>query len=171
MIYCITILINLSNYDHFEFPGVVPRSFVGALIIAIMSFPFHLISTMFRLPKIISQYISRITLGVITWYAFLIFKKGVNNNFGSRVGQLLSLIIATQFHLPFYMSRSIPNTYALIGCFCSFGYWLLDKPLQALIIIAPFVLILRCDLLVLVILWTIQLLMSREVKLNQICIP
>lgn len=33
----------LLQFDHNEFPGVVPRTFVGSLIVGYLSKPFHLL--------------------------------------------------------------------------------------------------------------------------------
>lgn len=38
---------NIEKYDHFQFPGAVPRSFVGPLIIAGLTKPFAAISSIF----------------------------------------------------------------------------------------------------------------------------
>jgi len=41
--------LNLDAYDHLLFPGVVPRSFIGALVLSVMVYPWKLI-TIFILP-------------------------------------------------------------------------------------------------------------------------
>lgn len=48
---------NISNYDHLEFPGVVPRSFVGPLLVALFAGPWVAASTFMGLEKIVAQYI------------------------------------------------------------------------------------------------------------------
>lgn len=49
----------LNQFDHVEFPGVVPRSFIGAMAVAMLSFPLHAMRVYFHLAKIHSQYICR----------------------------------------------------------------------------------------------------------------
>jgi alpha-1,6-mannosyltransferase len=35
--------LNISQYDHLEFPGVVPRTFCGAIMVALITFPVQLV--------------------------------------------------------------------------------------------------------------------------------
>ena len=46
--------------------------------------------------------------------AFGFFRKEVARKFGNEAGVALTIITLAQFHLPFYMSRTLPNTFALI---------------------------------------------------------
>lgn len=50
----------LDKYDHLEFPGVVPRTFLGALIVAVVAFPFQLLLGLFQYSKLFSLYLGKL---------------------------------------------------------------------------------------------------------------
>lgn len=55
------------QYDHHEFPGVVPRTFAGAMVVASMAAPFAALAHALELPRITVQVVVRICLGLLTW--------------------------------------------------------------------------------------------------------
>ena len=57
---------------------------------------------------------ARIGLGMLVWWALRRYKSAVTRVFGAGVAQWLMLITMSQFHFVFYMSRPLPNTFALI---------------------------------------------------------
>jgi len=61
------------------------------------------------------QYIVRAILGLLVCIAFQFYRQTVKKVFGSNVSSWLILITASQFHFVFYMSRPLPNTFALIS--------------------------------------------------------
>lgn len=153
----------LTDFDHMEFPGVVPRTFLGSIFLAIVSMPMKAVLELLDLPRIYSQYCVRLSLGVCSWMSFTLFSNAVSCRFGPRAGSLTCILAALQFHIPFYMSRTLPNTFALIGCLLAYSMWLNGRGLRALLVIAVAMMIFRCDLLMLLAPLTLQLLFSREV--------
>lgn len=118
----------LRRYDHQVFPGAVPRSFVGPLLLSGISYPIIWLS---RLVEVIEtsadvQLIVRLCLAASNAVAVAFFCQQVfatNSNTGKRgyaqtaeqqrLAGLFLLITATQFHFAFWASRTIPNSIAL----------------------------------------------------------
>jgi alpha-1,6-mannosyltransferase len=51
-------------------------------------------------------------------------RAAVQRHFGRPVGTAFIIFTTVQFHLPFYMSRPLPNTFALILMSLAFADWL-----------------------------------------------
>jgi len=117
---------NLDEYDHHMFPGVVPRTFIGPLVISSISFPVVAVVKLLGISKVASQYIVRASLAFLVLWSFNIFKKAVNKRFGSDVSLWLAAITLSQFHFLFYSSRPLPNIMALVPVLLCLSCWLRD---------------------------------------------
>ncbi|CAF1645158.1 unnamed protein product, partial [Didymodactylos carnosus] len=78
---------NISSYDHLEFPGVVPRTFLGPIVVSCLSFPFTIFfpSTSFSL--LYMQYIVRLILGLLVALSLTNFYISLKRHCGSSVQQ------------------------------------------------------------------------------------
>ncbi|KAI5800513.1 alpha-1,6-mannosyltransferase subunit [Pyronema domesticum] len=99
-----------THYDHLTFPGAVPRSFLGPLVLAYISTPFiHLLRG-----HVSEQLIVRGTLALLSSLALGFYTTRIRRIKGPVVARFYQLLQLTQFHIPFYASRTLPNTFALI---------------------------------------------------------
>lgn len=97
----------LAQYDHFDFPGAVPRTFVGPVLLAGIGQPIiALVGFQY------AQLVVRAVLGLANAAALLVFKSNVERAFGKSVARWYALLQASQFHVMFYASRTLPNMFA-----------------------------------------------------------
>ncbi|KAH7920957.1 glycosyltransferase family 22 protein [Leucogyrophana mollusca] len=106
---------SLSKYDHFTFPGAVPRTFIGSIVLAWLSAPLALFASSFGLltSKVDLQLVVRLVLATVNAIGFVLIRRAVSKRFGRPTGLLYVLLTCSQFHLPFWMGRTLPNMFAL----------------------------------------------------------
>ncbi|XP_070558705.1 dol-P-Man:Man(7)GlcNAc(2)-PP-Dol alpha-1,6-mannosyltransferase-like [Ptychodera flava] len=117
---------NITQYDHLEFPGVVPRTFIGPLFISVLSAPMVALASVLGYSKAYSQCIVRGVLGLCVIYSYLRFQQAVKKTLGDSVARYLILLTVTQFHFMFYLSRPLPNIFALGVVLLAMRAWLLQ---------------------------------------------
>jgi len=155
---------DLSGFDHFDFPGVVPRTFIGASVVSILSWPLIKL-----LPSadvgMSALYISRIILAFIICCSLSILQRSLTRNFGTRTGTWFSVACCSQFHLLFYMGRPLPNTYALGLCSLALAKWIDKQWAPAIFYLVFCTVVFRCDTLILTGIVSLMMMVQRETTL------
>lgn len=96
-----------ATYDHFDFPGVVPRTFVGAVLLSGVSQPIVALVGFQH-----AQLIVRAVLGAFNAGCLLVFRNALASAYGNGVARWWTVMITTQFHVMYYLSRTLPNMFA-----------------------------------------------------------
>ena len=99
-----------DHYDHLTFTGSVPRTFVGPLALAGVSWPFIWLSNGLG-GALGRQLIVRAILGLFNTLCLLAFRASVSRSFGRTAGSWYIVFQASQFHMMFYASRTLPNIF------------------------------------------------------------
>ncbi|KAI9299233.1 hypothetical protein K502DRAFT_361753 [Neoconidiobolus thromboides FSU 785] len=122
----------LDKFDHIQFPGVVPRTFLGSIVIAhivkSLSFFINLFFNTFNIKvdlnvKLLNLYLARSILGIASSISIL--------SIGTQLRQIAKkyeywylLYSIIPFHYNFWCTRTLPNIFALILVNFSIVYWL-----------------------------------------------
>ncbi|KAJ3271613.1 dolichyl-P-Man:Man(7)GlcNAc(2)-PP-dolichol alpha-1,6-mannosyltransferase [Terramyces sp. JEL0728] len=110
-------LLYQTPYDHLEFPGVVPRTFIGPLLVFPLLLPFKFLEKQYL------QTLARIALSLYVSIAYWFLLESIRRRYSKRTAMHFTLFTVTQFHFIFWASRTLPNVFALIffvfifGCF------------------------------------------------------
>lgn len=97
-----------AHYDHVTYPGPVPRTFLGPLLLAAISKPILTVVGSEH-----AQFVVRAVLGLFNSFAILNFQKHLADGFGKGVARWYLVLQASQFHLMFYSSRTLPGSFAI----------------------------------------------------------
>lgn len=101
----------VRSYDHVQFPGAVPRSFLGPLLVAAPCAPLVALARLIGLDASDDvQLLVRVVLAFATWASLVAFAHAVLRPSGAR--SFFYMVCATQFHLVFWSTRTTPNSVA-----------------------------------------------------------
>ncbi|KAF5327333.1 hypothetical protein D9619_003978 [Psilocybe cf. subviscida] len=118
----------ISKYDHLIFPGAVPRTFIGSVLLAWLTDPVARLahSGGYLTSKLDLQILLRLVLASLNAWTLCMLRRAASRRFGRTTGLFFALLTCTQFHLPFWMGRTIPNMLAMIP-FNTATYLLFDR--------------------------------------------
>ncbi len=116
---------DIDAYDHIEFPGVVPRTFLGALYLALLSWPALVVTQALSLPKVFLQLGVRITLAALVCGSLWRLKSHIAQRLGEMTARAFLLLICITPHFLFYASRTLPNVFAVYLVLNGTAEWML----------------------------------------------
>ncbi|XP_035732555.1 probable Dol-P-Man:Man(7)GlcNAc(2)-PP-Dol alpha-1,6-mannosyltransferase isoform X1 [Vespa mandarinia] len=140
---------NLSEYDHHEFPGVVPRTFLGPIAISGLAYPFVAAIKYFHINKFLAQYIVRATLSLLVIGTLKLYRNALENVFGTKFTNWFVAITVTQYHFMYYLSRPLPNIMAMPLVLLALYGWLKQNHVIFIWSSAAAIIIFRAELSIL----------------------
>ncbi|KAG7349010.1 Alg9-like mannosyltransferase family-domain containing protein [Nitzschia inconspicua] len=162
-------------YDHLQYPGVVPRTFAGPIILAYLCRILLLPCSMLGISvnPMTVQFLARFILLSFNWIGWIRLALAVDRTVGKQpfalvtTGSYLLLITACQFHIPFYASRMLPNTFALAVVLQCYANWIQRQVPSAAVLLVFATAVFRCDLLLLLASLGLSWLIQRQLTIVQ----
>ena len=156
---------DLESYDHLEFPGVVPRSFLGPIFLALVSSPLVGGLGLAGQDKFASQYAVRGSLACASCACLTFLLRKVKAQYGRDTYRALVFVSLSQFHWLFYCSRTLPNTFASLLVTLATGFWVDGKVVPCLRLLTAAVVIFRSELVLLLGPLSLLFLYNRQIAL------
>lgn len=156
---------DVSKYDHVEFPGVVPRSFIGAVVLGLLTKPIQLFLTLDS--KFDLQLMARGLLAVINTFSLIRIRHILANEFnnGKALSNWFTLFQFIQFHVVYYSSRTLPNMIAFPLVIYAFGDCLTGNYISALSLLSFVTIVFRIELVILIGSLGLALLVFKKISL------
>ncbi|KIW65679.1 hypothetical protein PV04_07915 [Phialophora macrospora] len=98
-------------YDHMTFPGAVPRTFIGAMTLAAIAKPIVWFRGIVG-DGLSQQMLVRGILGLLNAAALVTYASAVRRAYGTSAAAWYGILQASQFHVWYYASRTLPNMFA-----------------------------------------------------------
>ena len=154
----------LNAFDHTDFPGVVPRTFLGALSVSCIVRPLAVLlaPALGGGDSVWTLILCRLTLLSFVALSLNRFCSSVKKKFGDLVAGWWCACCFCQFHLAFYSSRPLPNTFALALVTLAFSRHLAGNWKYAIVYLVVSAVIFRCDTIILIGPYALQLLLFNE---------
>lgn len=146
------------QWDHTQYPGVVPRTFIGALLIGLplklakgfiqnsfVADDYHVKDDHDFTAQFILQLSSRFALTTFFTLSLSKLLGAIHRKYGLGYRFSFLIITVSQFHYMYYAGRFLPNTYAAILSNYVFASWINRHYSESIIYIAFSVVIFRCD--------------------------
>ncbi|KYN40384.1 putative dolichyl-P-Man:Man(7)GlcNAc(2)-PP-dolichyl-alpha-1, 6-mannosyltransferase [Trachymyrmex septentrionalis] len=165
---------NLTEYDHHEFPGVVPRSFLGPIIISGLASPLVACINYLQLNKFFAQYIVRATLGLLVISTLKLYRQALQKIFGVQFTKWFMAITVTQYHFMYYLSRPLPNIMVMPLVLLALFGWLRKSHVLFIWSSAAAIIIFRAELAILLGLFLLHNIASQTLtvqRLLKIAVP
>ena len=107
---------DINAYDHVVHPGPVPRTFIAAAGLGAVLRPITRVlgDAGYLTCKSDVQIVARLLLATLACAPLMYLRRTVQREFGRLTSLFFALVCITQFHMMFWMSRTVPNTYAFV---------------------------------------------------------
>ncbi|SEI31608.1 YALIA101S01e27380g1_1 [Yarrowia lipolytica] len=165
---------DLSKYDHVDFPGVVPRTFVGAGVLGIIA--RGLKGAVFKgAMKFDIQLLTRGALGIINAVCFMFLRHSIADfftlsrypNLGNIIASFFAAFQFSQFHMIYYASRTLPNMMAMPLVTFALSKAVAGEFESTITLLAVAGSIFRVEILLLTAIFTVLCLVQRRVYLSK----
>ncbi|KAG6041558.1 hypothetical protein E4U41_003574 [Claviceps citrina] len=158
----------LRTYDHFSFPGAVPRTFVGAVVLAGVARPLIALAGFSH-----AQLIVRAVLAVFNASCLAVFGRAVRAAFGRAAGRWWTVLLVSQFHVVYYLGRTLPNMFAFGLTTLSLAFLLppqaaTSRLKQAVSILTFSAVVFRAELAILLATTSLHLLLTRRLSMRDL---